>query len=172
MSTAPLSICVECQLLHCLPALNVNCKEGYLRWASWDMWHSHSSRCQCPGSFQNDTWIREFDWWWVRGSKSPSGSKNLQVDSRTKVGEDTSQSQTSLKLAHPLSKTPIYRSLSMRSRGAGIWYLQRIAIGLWLEILGVLCFERSWRRNSILLGRRCWVGALWVVSLPEPCYFQ
>ena len=58
----------------------------------------------------------------------------------------------------------------MRSREAGIWYLQRIDVGLWLEILGVLWFERSWRRKSILLGRRCWVGALWVVSLPEPCY--
>ena len=118
MSTAPLSICAECQLLHCLPALNVNCKEGYLRWASLDKWQSHSSRCQCPGSFQNDTWIREFDWWWVRGSKSPSGSKNLQVDSRTEVGEDTSQLHASLKLTHPFSKTPIYRALS--------WGLRRL----------------------------------------------
>ena len=108
------------QLLHWASALNVNCSTLYLRWMSTVMKATCAGRVwpsgtvipqgvKCLGSFQSDTWIREFTLWWVRGSRSPSGLKNWRI---TEVGEETSQLHAKLKLTHPFSKTPIYRALS------------------------------------------------------------
>ena len=155
MSTAPLSICAECQVLHYVPALNVKSNKGYLRWAYLDKWQARFSMSQCTGSFQNDTCIKEFDWWWVRGSNSPSGSKNLQVDSRTEVGEDISQLHISLQLTHPFSNPPIYRSLP--------WGLGRLECCECKELL-LVCDQNLWVLNALKGGEDrnfiCWEEAL------------
>ena len=140
MSTAPLSICAECQLLHGLPALNVNSNKGYLRWASFDMWRSHSSMCQCPGSFQNDTWIKEFALWWVRATKTPSERKDLQVDSRTEEELELERTLVTHQADSCSLQNSIYGSLPHG--------IQRLEFGICKELLlvgdrtiGWFCFK-------------------------------
>ena len=167
MSTAPLSICTECQVLHCVPALNVNSNKGYLRWAYLDKWQARFSMSHCSGSFQNDTCIKEFDWWWVRGYNSPSGSKNLQVDSRTEEELEWERTLVTSQADSSSLQTPIYGSLSHE--------IQRLECCNSKELL-LFCDQNHWmfmiwkgvKIGTSFAGRRRWIGALWVVTLLKP----
>ena len=138
--------------MHC----NAGGSTTRVRWAGNDKWQAHSTRWKDPGSFQNlnDTCLNEFDWWWVRGSQPPSGSKNWQR-------EATSQNISWLILsAYIYIWIPHPRDLE-----AGILYFAENCCWFEIEIstLGDLCFVGG-EEGIPLLGGRCWIGTHLVVS--------
>ena len=91
------------------------------------------SMCQCPGSFQKDTWSKDSPNDELRASKTPSGRQKLQVKNwRTTGVEEDNKSHIKLTYLH--SKT-LYKDLIPWDLG-GRNSVQRIAVGLQLRVLG------------------------------------
>ena len=104
--------------------------------------------------FSNDTCLTEFDQGWVRGSQSPSGSKNWQREA------------TSQNISWLILSAYIYIWIPHpRDPEAGILYFAENCCWFEIEIstLGDLCFVGG-EEGIPLLGGRCWIGTHLVVS--------
>ena len=129
------------------------------------------------GIFQNDTWIRAFALWWFRGSVSPSGSKVLQVDSRTEDQLKINWRERGHKAAtHQLQadssflNSSIYWALSYELRRLEFCAKQGSAVGLQLELLGD-CFYRGEEEISCCWGGAAGLEPFMVVTFSEPFSF-
>ena len=124
-------------------------------------------------SSKNDTWIRDFALWWVRGSVSPSGSKVLQVDSRTEdqlKRERTQGSYTSVASWLILSQFIYILSSLLWAQEAGV--LCKVMICCWFHYrtIGWL-LEGGEEEKFFLLGGVAGLGPSMVVTLSELYFF-
>ena len=104
--------------------------------------------------FLNDTCLTEFDQGWVRGSQSPSGSKNWQREATSQI------------ISWLILFAYIYIWIPHpRDPEAGILYFAENCCWFEIEIstLGDLCFVGG-EEGIPLLGGRCWIGTHLVVS--------
>ena len=104
--------------------------------------------------FPNDTCLTDFDPGWVRGSQSPSGSKNWQREATSQnISRLTLSAYIYIWISHP------------EIQEAGILYFAENCCWFEIEIstLGDLCFVGG-EEGIALLGGRCWIGTHLVVS--------
>ena len=113
--------------------------------------------------FPNDTCLTEFDQGWVRGSQSPSGSKNWQREATSQI------------ISWLILFAYIYIWIPHpRDPGAGILYIAENCCWFWDRYQSIGWFMLCWRwRGDSFAGRLMLDQESSVVTPPGPsCYIN